>query len=361
MEMAVNRRSCKIDPGRVVAAVFSRTGLARLSRQWRPSDACVLTFHGVSDGSCDDQLLDVDQHVHIQLFRDLCAHLASCYRVLPLSDIVAARQSGKSLPSGAVAITFDDGYASNYHLAYPVLKALGLPATIFAVAGYLDGDVAMWFHRIEMAFAKTQAPYLNFNLPGGLVRFELKERSQRTLALRTITASLKCLPSTELLSSLVMIERDLGVAEIVGKNYPTPLQPMTWDMARELEASGLIEMGGHTHSHPILSRCTDEQQAKEIRLSRERLTEELGRQPKTFAYTNGKDGDFNAASQRLLREEGFQAAFTMRENFLFPGENEMALPRFGCPSSPDYLEAIVSGSMTRFESLRKSLGFGRST
>ncbi len=349
----------KLDRGQVVAAFFARTGIARLARQWRPSDACILTFHGVREGSDDDHLLDLDQHVHIALFKEVCAHLAANYTVLPLAEIVKARAGGQSLPAKTVAITFDDGYASNHDLAFPVLREHGLPATIFATAGYLDGRISMWFHRIEMAFARTQKAHLDTVINGTPVRFTLNTREERITALGAVTAQLKKLPTTDMLEELAAIENTLGVSPAKGAQLPPALRPMSWDQARAMRASGLIEFGGHTDTHPILARCTEAQQAEEIRLSRERLADELGAQPSTFAYTNGKAGDFTATTQRLLKEEGFTAAFTMLESFLLPGDDPLMLPRYGCPSSCDFLEAVVSGSMARFLSLRKNLGLVR--
>jgi hypothetical protein len=30
---------------------------------------------------------------------------------------------------------------------------------------------------------------------------------------------------------------------------------MTWEMASEMSLSGHVDIGGHTHTHPILARC----------------------------------------------------------------------------------------------------------
>ncbi|MDB6138287.1 MAG: polysaccharide deacetylase [Verrucomicrobiaceae bacterium] len=295
----------------------------------------------------------------LSLFKEVCGHLAAHYTVLPLSEIVAARAGGNSLPSKTVAITFDDGYASNHLLAFPVLKALGLPATLFATTGYLDGRIHLWFHRIEMAFAKTQVKQATIDFDGGHFHLLLNTPAECAAALGTVTAQLKKLPKTQMLELLAKVEAALGVSAAGGTHLPPALRPMSWDNAREMQGSGLIEFGGHTDTHPILARCTEDQQAEEIRLSRVRMAEELGSTPSLFAYTNGKTGDFTPTTQRLLKEAGFGSAFTMLESFLLPGDDPLALPRYGCPSSRDYLEAIVSGSMARFQELRQNLGLVR--
>jgi len=59
--------------------------------------------------------------------------------VLPLEAAVAALAAG-TLPDRAVSLTFDDGYASVLETAWPILRERGLPATLFAVSGYLSGE-----------------------------------------------------------------------------------------------------------------------------------------------------------------------------------------------------------------------------
>lgn len=58
--------------------------------------------------------------------------------VLPLDAAVASMAAGE-LPPRAVALTFDDGYASVSEQAWPELSRRRLPATMFVVSGYLDG------------------------------------------------------------------------------------------------------------------------------------------------------------------------------------------------------------------------------
>jgi peptidoglycan/xylan/chitin deacetylase (PgdA/CDA1 family) len=59
-------------------------------------------------------------------------------RVLPLEHCNVGQAKG-TLPARAVALTFDDGYASILDAAWPLLKDRGLPATLFVVSGYVDG------------------------------------------------------------------------------------------------------------------------------------------------------------------------------------------------------------------------------
>jgi peptidoglycan/xylan/chitin deacetylase (PgdA/CDA1 family) len=61
-------------------------------------------------------------------------------------DVVALREgldalAGGRAPSGdLVAVTFDDGYSEVFSAAWPVLKDLAIPATVFVATGFLEGE-----------------------------------------------------------------------------------------------------------------------------------------------------------------------------------------------------------------------------
>ena len=48
-----------------------------------------------------------------------------------------------------VCITFDDGYRDNYTLAYPLLKKLGIPFTVYVTTGFTDNQLPMWWYPNE--------------------------------------------------------------------------------------------------------------------------------------------------------------------------------------------------------------------
>jgi peptidoglycan/xylan/chitin deacetylase (PgdA/CDA1 family) len=69
------------------------------------------------------------------------------YNVVPLEKVGQLIRDKKKIPFKTVAITFDDGFKDNYIYAYPVLKKLGLPATIFIIydeVGRTQGDRLSW-------------------------------------------------------------------------------------------------------------------------------------------------------------------------------------------------------------------------
>jgi peptidoglycan/xylan/chitin deacetylase (PgdA/CDA1 family) len=65
------------------------------------------------------------------------------YRVISLSELVGHLRADRLPPARAVVVTFDDGYADNYHLALPILRRHRIPATVFLVSGAI-GSHAEW-------------------------------------------------------------------------------------------------------------------------------------------------------------------------------------------------------------------------
>ncbi|MBZ9623498.1 polysaccharide deacetylase family protein [Clostridium sp. FP2] len=62
------------------------------------------------------------------------------YTTLTIDELYSYMKIGKIVPKKPIIITFDDGYKDNYTNAYPILKELGLKATVFVIAGAIDTE-----------------------------------------------------------------------------------------------------------------------------------------------------------------------------------------------------------------------------
>ena len=75
------------------------------------------------------------------------------YNVVPLEAIARLIRDKKKIPPKTIAITLDDGNIDNYVYAYPILKKLDFPATIFIIineVGRPGGDRLSWDKIKEM-------------------------------------------------------------------------------------------------------------------------------------------------------------------------------------------------------------------
>lgn len=62
------------------------------------------------------------------------------YTALLPTDLLDIRQGMQPMPDKPIMVTFDDGYLSNYTLAYPVLQQTGLKAALAVVAANIQTD-----------------------------------------------------------------------------------------------------------------------------------------------------------------------------------------------------------------------------
>ena len=85
---------------------------------------------------------------------------------------------------------------------------------------------------------------------------------------------------------------------------------LTREMVAAMAGQG-IEIGGHTVSHPILTRLDDVTARAEIESGKKELEAIIHRPVRLFAYPNGKVGkDYDDRHVRMARDAGFSAAFT---------------------------------------------------
>ncbi|MCG3176227.1 MAG: hypothetical protein MOGMAGMI_01173 [Candidatus Omnitrophica bacterium] len=62
------------------------------------------------------------------------------YRVIPLSEAVRLYKEGRPIPRKTVVITFDDGTLDNFDHAFPVLRKMDFPATIFMITSNIGQE-----------------------------------------------------------------------------------------------------------------------------------------------------------------------------------------------------------------------------
>lgn len=115
---------------------------------------------------------------------------------------------GAPLPDKPIMITFDDGYLSNYIYAYPILKKLGIKATIFVIT----------------------------------------DRRGKALSINP---------------------------------------HFSWNQAKEMVDSGIIDIQSHTHSHQVSTTLTDEALIYELTVSKRLVERYTGKKCNVLAFPNG--------------------------------------------------------------------------
>jgi peptidoglycan/xylan/chitin deacetylase (PgdA/CDA1 family) len=276
-----------------MAPLSAAASLVRKARSFQ-----ILTYHRVNDDG--DPFFP---SLPTEVFERHMAWIARHYRVLPVEALVD-RLNEDTLPSNALAITFDDGYRDNLTHAAPILARYRLPATIFLTTGLIGSDSLSWFDRLAIAFKTTPAPW--YSAPGGQT-VRLAGEPERLDALARALDHLKRLPEPDFQRGLAEVIGALGVAVPPSRKNLM----LTWDDARALAGLG-FSIGAHTVNHPILSRISAERARDEIVESRAAIESAMGRPPRAFAYPNGGREDYTAGVVRLVQDAGFTCAVTTR-------------------------------------------------
>ncbi|MCD5390700.1 polysaccharide deacetylase family protein [candidate division NPL-UPA2 bacterium] len=189
------------------------------------------------------------------------------YESIFLDDLVAYLKGEKPLPRRAVVLTFDDGYLDNGLYAYPILKKYKMKATIFVIT----------------SLAKDKHS-------GSIIEIPPHSKTRP--------------------------------AAVLGKSSSDYY--LSWTEMREMEASGLVDIQSHTHTHKRLVELGVNVEA-ELSQSKAVIEKKLEKKCKFISWPWGACSDQVIA---LARKLGYRGGVTTRKGANTHGTDPMRIKRF---------------------------------
>ena len=191
-------------------------------------------------------------------------------------DYVMCDDGSIDLPDNPIIVTFDDGYLSNYEIAYPILKELEIPATIFVVTDTV-GAVA-------------------------------------------------------------------GEGKVNHSHF-------TWEQAKEMEASGLIEIQSHTVNHKRMTDLSYGEMVRQLRKSKYDVERGLGRECDMIAYPYG---DYNEGIRAAARKAGYKMQLLVDDKTT-EEDYDVNVPSEGVENVTRMTIAGSMGNVNVIEIIRKTI------
>ncbi|MDO8427259.1 MAG: polysaccharide deacetylase family protein [Deltaproteobacteria bacterium] len=212
------------------------------------------------------------------------------YRALTLNEVLDFIGGRLELKEKSIAVTFDDGYLDNYIYAFPALESCGIKAAVFVVTGWLD--------------SATEA--------------------NSAIDKRALIEEFKNRPLTHS-EAKQLIEKGFYNRAVID-----------WEMAKEMEASGLVEFHSHTVSHKNCDRIPDGELLTELKGSKEALE---ARFKKPCSFLCWPKGRYDSKALDMAKEAGYKGVITTKLGVVKQGSDPFAIERIVVKDSLQWFKA----------------------
>lgn len=286
----------------LVAESASRIGLLSiLERLPRRNALIVLNYHRIGDLSATPYDSGVFSATQDTLDRQI-GYLKNHFRMATLHDVIEIVQSPAKLRGTIVLITFDDGYADNHQLAFPILRSHGVQGVFFLPTAAIGSSAISWWDAVAFMVKSSARSKLRLSYPD--IEFD-KTAQPVNLVTREILALYKQVSNGDTRRFM----DSLSDACEVPVPTSAPDLTMDWEAAAQLLKNGMA-IGSHTHTHSILSKLDDRQQLYELVESKRILESRLGVPIEALSYPVGLRDCFTEATKQLANEAGYKVAFS---------------------------------------------------
>lgn len=315
-----HKRAILSDAMRVSGVLPALEWLAR-----KPS-LVVLVYHRVGEPRTDRfyaPLISATPEAFLAQMR----WLRNRFRMLSLDDLsglVSADAGHIDLREPCALVTFDDGYQDNLTIAAPIARECGISPVLFATTGFIGGKLVPWWDTVAWIVRQTPRPTIDIEQPDR-VTINVESRSRDSAITSAIDVYIRAGWTAADGDLVHLAER----AEVDLDECPSNAQGLFLDARdlKSLQTEGW-SIGAHTATHRRLASLDDATQRDELALPKAELERLLDVPVRAVAYPFGGHDAFDASTQRLACETGYDFGFALRPSVIRPGPiDRYAIPR----------------------------------
>lgn len=277
-------------PAALLLEVLDRADGGRAGR------VVVLTYHRIDEPTSRTHLWPALISATPEAFGRQMELIAQRFTVLGMDELLAVGRGERTLGPRTVMVTIDDAYADAAEHAWPVLRRLGIPATLFVPTAAPVMTTGFWWDRLYHAIETSQRGCVSIDGTD----YPLTADGRAT----AFAAGREAVRSREHTAGMALVDRLVGHLEVAD----APPETLDWPSLRQMAAQGLT-LGAHTRTHPRLDALSLTEAIAEIRGAREDLDREVGPTLPVLAYPSG---DHRSPAVEAAATAGIDAAFTTR-------------------------------------------------
>jgi len=296
------------------------SGFVALGRRRHGRRLRILMYHGVLP-HVEGPAAFGDLFLSETAFARQMRYLTRAFQVVSLDEVINVLETGGRFPERAVMVTFDDGYRNVITTALPILRSLRIPATVCVVPTLINQGQGLWFDVLRVlvtrAYERGATVELGEGFSVGRHNGQPPESTYRGLMHQLLSLPPDRVDAVRhrvmtVCHEMRLLEHDPAFA-LAG-----------WEEWRHALEDGLIEIGSHGLTHQDLTQLSPMDRLGELRQSRRRIEDELGRACRVVAYPFGAWDDAVAEAARVA---GYACGVTTEDGLNTAQRNPLRLCR----------------------------------
>jgi peptidoglycan/xylan/chitin deacetylase (PgdA/CDA1 family) len=313
---------CAAHPWQTLSVSQHRVAHAVLEDTGPGSAVWILMYHGIT---ADVQKAGVTNYWRYNIHRDaLEQHLAFLRKhcnPISLAELRAGSRLVKTKSN--VVLSFDDGYESNYTIAFPLLKRYGIPAVFALPTAFVFDSEPLWNDIVEYAVNHSPHESVRFKWARTTHEFVTLDLAGRIALYKWLTNECVRVQQERRADLIDIAVGALGVVARAEDLFQyADYRPLTVKQIWEMAGSHLIEYASHSVHHYLLTKVRVAARQTELQQSKDRIEKITGHPCTTFSVPAGF---YSRAVLKDVLAAGYELILTSVSGATTPGEQ--VLPR----------------------------------